>query len=414
MYNKSHRIRVSRLGILYILTMVYAELFQAGIIKGYYLTAILVSFFWAVIGLLQYLSKGYNNCRYIQLSQYKRLYILLVFPWIVAIIYNVFLYVVGVGYQDFLKSSFVQIMFTPCILTGAFGAYYIFKNNTIRYFLYSVFVSYIITLFYQFIKLGPSDFFNGIMTLFAGNSVGNPFETNSDLVLALGVFVIFGYDSFIRKNMRERFPMILILILIILGGKKIEWAALVAIFIANIVCGFLTEKKRNRIQIVASFILIIVTFIFVYLVISGLLSVFVYSHGINTMGRMQMWDNVAKYSSFSPLYLGNGYSFSNLILEVTRVLTYEGHTYVLHSDILKLYFDLGFIMLLFWELYYLLFFPKRIRRYFGYKVGNFSWFVMVFLIILYFTDNAINYVLVQTMLVFVLLKAISVKNEEVR
>lgn len=413
MCNKSHRIRISRLGIIYILTMVYAELFQAGIIKGYYLSAILVSFFWAMVGIFQYLAKNYNNGEYVRQRQYKKIYMLFFSPWIVAIIYNTFLYTIGVGYQDFLRSSFVQIMFTPCILTGAFGAYYIFKRNTIRYFLYSVFISYIITLFYQFIKLGSTNFFNGIMTLFTGNSVGNAFETNSDLVLALGIFVIFGYDPFIEKKMKERFPTFFILILVLLGGKKIEWMALVIICIVRMCCSLFTERKRNRIQNVGSLILIIITFIFIYLVISGLFSDFVYSHGINTMGRMQMWDYVAKYSSFSPLFLGNGYSFSNLILETTRIFTYEGHTYVLHSDILKIYFDLGFMMLLFWELYHLLFLPKKIRKYFGYEMGNFSWFIMTFLILIYFTDNAINYVLVQTVLVFVFLKAISIKNEEV-
>lgn len=40
----------------------------------------------------------------------------LLFPWIVMIIYNIILYSTGNGAEQFIKSSFVQIMFVPIII----------------------------------------------------------------------------------------------------------------------------------------------------------------------------------------------------------------------------------------------------------------------------------------------------------
>ena len=81
-----------------------------------------------------------------------------------------------------------------------------------------------------------------------------------------------------------------------------------------------------------------------------------------------MWDYVAQFTEFSPDYLGNGYQFSNLILEHDRVHVYNGHTYVLHSDILKEYFDMEFIQFVI---------PYLFRKKYVYRIGNFCWSLII-------------------------------------
>ena len=402
------KIRISSLGILYVLTMVYAELFQAGIIGGYYLTSFIVALFWFVVGIAHYQRLGdkdrffYNN---------KKIIKLLLFPWIIFIIYNFIIYLYGIAYFPFMKSSFIQITWTPIIILGALGAYFVFGKNTLRYFLYSVFICYVITLLYELFNLGVSEFVKGVMTIFSGNSMGNAFEANSDMLLGLGLLGIFYFDTFIKEKKGYQNHGIIILLLVLLGGKRIEWLALLGMLLASCVTGLIKEKRRNILQNIISSFIIIGIFVFIYLVVNRILSVYVYAHGIDTMGRIKMWDYISQYAKFDFSYLGKGYSFSNLMLEQARVHVYQGHTYALHSDILKIYVDLGFVSLLFWSIYNLLVFPKLIRKRYGYKIANLSWFLIVFLVILYFTDNAINYFITQTIFCYVLFEAVRLNKD---
>lgn len=401
------KIRISKLGILYVLTMTYAELFQAGIIKGYYLTAFIIALFWFAIGITHYVSFGDRNNF---LHNGKKAIWLIIFPWIIFILYNIFIYVCGVGYAPFMKSSFVQITWTPIIIVGAIGSYFIFGKNTLRYFLYSVYASYVITLLYEFFSMGPTLFVNGILSVFTGISIGNAFEVNADMVLGLGLLGIFYFDTFIRKRKNYQNHGITIILLVLLGGKRIEWLALVGIMLASLVVGFIAERKRNILQNIISILILIGAFVFIYVVLNGILSVYVYSNGINTMGRIKMWDYIAQFANLSWNYLGQGYSFSNLMLEQARVHTYMGHTYALHSDILKIYVDLGFGMFLFWIVYCLFVLPNKIRKNYDYKVSNLLWLFEVFLFILYFTDNAINYYITQTIFCYALFEAIRLRD----
>lgn len=402
------RIRVSSMGMLYVLTMIYAELFQAGIIGGYYLTAFIIALFWFAMGMVQYISFGDRNNFF---HEEKKIIWLVMFPWLVFILYNIFIYTCGIAHASFMKSSFVQITWVPIIIMGAVGSYFIFGKNTIRYFLYSVLVSYIITLIYEFFSLGLLAFISGILTVFTGNSIGNAFETNSDMVLGLGLLGIFYFDTFIKEKKGYRNHGLIIILLILLGGKRIEWLALAGLVLASFVIGFISERKRKILQYLISSIILIGAFVFIYVVFNGFLSTYVYMHGINTMGRIKMWDYISQYANFSWNYLGQGYSFSNLMLEQSRVHTYMGHVYALHSDVLKIFIDLGFLMFLFWNIYYLFVFPNRVRKKYGYKVSNLSWFLVVFLFILYFTDNAINYFITQTIFCYVIFEDVRLIND---
>jgi hypothetical protein len=398
------RIKISKLGLVYMISMVLAELHQAGLFGSYYLTAILIGLFWFFAGLIVFLLRP--CCRQTA-NTFGIVMLLLLLPWAVFFLHNVLIYAFGIAYQPFLKSSFVQILFTPCILLGAFGSFYLFKKNTLRYFLYSVLFTYVITLVHLFISKGAAAFFAGIATLFTGNSVGNPFEANSDLVLALGLLVIFYLDSFIWKRVCKKRYVFLLVLLVLLGGKRIEMMALVIIFALRLCASFWTEKKKYQIQLFLSIAITAGLFLFVYLVVNGSLSNFAYSHGINAMGRLQMWDYVAQYVRFSPFYLGNGYSFSNLLLERDQVWTYKNIVYVLHSDVLKVFFDLGFPMFTFWTVYNLFVLPYQFRRRFGYPVSNLVWYLTAYLFVLYLTDNAINYFIIQTVFVLLIMQAVS-------
>lgn len=406
-FKKKFVIKTSKIGLLYILSMAIIQIHQAGIFPGYYLTPFIFGVFWFALAMV------YRNFKF-GTQDIDKVFLLLFVPWITFILYNIFLFSFGIGYAEFIKSSFVQILFTPCILLGAWAGYTFFQKNTLRYILYSTVIQYVVVLIYQLIDMGPIVFINGTLTIFTGNSIGNPFETNSDVLLALGILII--YTLYYREeNQRlEKINGLLIALLFFLGGKRICILALLAIIAYMFFSITIIERKRNIIQNIVSVLFILCAYGFIYLLDSGILSAFVWSKGVNTMGRMNMWDYISEFLDFNFSFLGHGYSFCNLLLERDRIYTFEGHVYALHSDILKIFVEFGFVVFGVWLVYNLIFLPSKLREKYGFRVSNFVWMTTIYLFMLYFTDNAINYYVTQTVYVVVIMNSIFIEHKKTR
>lgn len=402
------KITITPLGLLYVTTVTLALFHQSGLFSFYYLTSILISLFWLIMGILNYvIIKTKKKSELFEIEKKVASYLL--FPWIVMIIYNIILYSTGNGAEQFIKSSFVQIMFVPIIIGGAVGSYSIFGSRVIEYLKYAMLIYYTLAIPIMLYNLGATNFMFGILSPFIGSLATNPFEQNSDLVLSLGILVIYYFDF--SKGMKKK-KWLLPLGLLILGGKRIILLSLFVLCGIKIFNSILSIRNRVRLQYFLSFVLLVAMFVFVYVVKSSILSNYVYSHGINTMGRVKMWDYVAQYVEFSPSYWGRGYAFSNLLLELDRVLTFGNKVYVLHSDILKIYYDLGFLIFTYWGIYNLFILPRKIGKNYNLKSENTVWLLTIYLFLLYFTDNALTYFTVQTVYTYTVIDTIRKYNIE--
>lgn len=401
-------IAVSGTGVLYIILLSIAELRQSNLISMYYLTTAIVSGIFVLFGAVLYL-KSANITRKKNIFSTAKSFIV---PWIVFFFYNIFIFISGNGERAFLKSSFVQILIPPIILLGAFAYYYVLKGNALRYFVYSIVIHYIFLLGIQLIQKGPVSFIQGTLTVFSGNSTGNPFETNSDLVLSLGLLLIYYSDKFVKIRDKNNKHAILTAVLILLGGKKISFIALVLICVFFILSNRISDRKKIKIERIVSVVFIVGCLLYIFLVDSGLLSSLVASRGIDTMGRMRMYNYIGRYISFSPTFLGKGYSFANLMLEKDMVHTYNGKIYGLHSDILKIYVEMGFILFVLWLIYFLLILPDKIDKKYGPKVSNLFWFMTIYLFVTYLTDNTINYFITQSLYIILLLNSMKLSPKD--
>jgi hypothetical protein len=121
--------------------------------------------------------------------------------------------------------------------------------------------------------------------------------------------------------------------------------------------------------------------------------------GINTSGRVEIYNAVDKFYEFSPDFLGNGIGF----------LTYQLNTFMkvgvasVHNDFLQHFIDLGFWGYIIWLVSMLL---VRVL-YFGRK-GNVdnaivSFMLVVYLIVVSSTDNTMNFPLLTTVLAILMI-----------
>ena len=190
------KVRLSKTAFVFLIFLTVAELFQAGVISGWHLTAVMISVFIFACGLLLLIKNGSVN----QSCEVKPA-IFVVSQWLVFILYNFVLYLVGVGETIFMKSSMIQVTLPFFILSGGWGFYYIFKNNALRYFRYSIFINFLLVIVIEFFQLGPLAFLKGIASVFSGLSVENPLEKSFDAVFAIGLYFIYMFNM---KNFENK------------------------------------------------------------------------------------------------------------------------------------------------------------------------------------------------------------------
>ena len=121
--------------------------------------------------------------------------------------------------------------------------------------------------------------------------------------------------------------------------------------------------------------------------------------GVETSGRVEIYNAVDKFYEFSPGFMGNGIGF----------LTYQLNTFMnvgvasVHNDFLQHFIDLGFWGYIIWLLSMTL---VRVR-YFGRK-GNVDSAIITFMLIVYLvivssTDNTMNYPLLTGVLAILMM-----------
>ena len=110
------------------------------------------------------------------------------------------------------------------------------------------------------------------------------------------------------------------------------------------------------------------------------------------MGRNYYYQAIMKYATFSPGFIGIGRNV------VTKILNSE-LSYLnvggVHSDIIKMYVENGFILFGLWLWYQLIFMLKFYKKEYGDNVAILYFGFLIYLFTLYLTDNVEVYFICQ-------------------
>lgn len=403
------KVRVSALAILFIGLLTIAEINQSGIIRMWYLTAVLISgAIWGFAILYRVGTPGYP---YTVTSYYTKPAVIICSQWIVVFAYNMFLYAVGIGESRFVKSSLIQMTLPLLVLMGGWGFYTLFRQRALSYLAFSIALNFIIVLSFQMLKMDFGDFLQGIASVFTGLSIRNPFETNADAVFTLGLFFLYFCNRKYIDGQTQKSKMFFLVILIILCGKRSQYVALLSVVLFSALSGIFPRKIIPWLENLASVLIILIYYLYIFLIGNGLLLNFLYDHGINGMGRFQMWDYVSRFYEFTPAFPGHGFSFSTLMLENDRVWTYQDAVYSLHGGVIGFYNDLGFIMMGLWMCFNLIIVTNIFRKKYGRDISNLYWQMTAYLFVLYLTESSINHFITQTAYIVILLHSIALKSQ---
>ena len=302
-----------------------------------------------------------------------------------------------------LSSSFVynnMISFTLC----AVAFLYIFGEKGIWYNLIAILISNILMICTIILQNGIGPFFSEFIKLivtFAGETGDVIVQAEiHELAFCLGAYLIYMlYKP--KKNIVFFILLALTLFCFVAAFKRIGIIAIVVALGFAWLLKLIAKFKKNtamRITVVLSVLVVIMLVAYV-----GIIKLDVFAllekAGIDTSGRVVIYNAVDKFYEFSPEFLGNGIGFltyqlsSNMSVGVNAV----------HNDFLQYFIDLGFWGYILW----LVSMTTLRVCYFG-KNGNVENAILIFSLTIYLvivssTDNTMNYPLLTTVLAILMI-----------
>jgi len=328
-------------------------------------------------------------------------------PLLVTTVVSLFIWFMGtvdVGViSRGLSSSFIYAnMLSFALAAGAF--LYVFGKRGIWYNLIAILIANILMILSIIAQSGLGNYISEFITLvttFAGETGGIIVQAEiHELAFCLGAYLIYMlYKP--RKNIVYFILLALVGFCFLSAFKRI---AIIAIAVA-LIFGYLLKFIARFHKKTAARLVIILTLVVILLLIGYIALIkmdafeLLEKAGIDTSGRVEIYNAVDKFYEFNPSFLGNGIGF----------LTYQLNTFMntgvasVHNDFLQHFIDLGFWGYIIWLVSMTL-----IRVcYFG-RRGNVENAIITFILTLYLiivstTDNTMNYPLLTGVLALLMI-----------
>lgn len=281
---------------------------------------------------------------------------------------------------------------------------YIFGEKGIWYNLIAILISNILTIGTVVMQNGIGVFVSEFITLvvtFAGTTGDVIVQAEvHELAFCLGAYLIYMLLK-MRKNVMFYILLGLSAFCFLAAFKRIGMIAIaVALFfgfLLKFVAKFNKSTARN-LSVIFSVCLVVLLIGYVAIIKMGVFTM-LEEAGIATNGRMDIYNAVDRFYTFSPDFLGNGIGY----------LTYQLSTNIqmgvssVHNDFLQYFIDLGFWGYMLWLVSMTL---VRVC-WFGAKgkIDNciITMALTVYLMIVSSTDNTLNYPLLTTVLALIMI-----------
>lgn len=289
----------------------------------------------------------------------------------------------------YLMRSISNITAFLVTILAVYGAVTLFRYETIKLSLYGLVTSTLLNIAYTIYLYGiPSVAYALINVIKASfepykegtvlSNVGFSLEV-ADATFAYGFFFLY-YLLFSGKSKERKKGLILSVLGMYIGLKRIEIAA---ILLAIIIFKILIEQKgvsRRTVQRVFLLSLLFASFLYLFLMKYhvGVFS-FLDQSRINMYGRLRLMYEL------TPFYIGKGYGYVNKWLEEVSPIYYIMS--VSHSDLARMYIELGMIGFIAWIYYYIISLPKYFYKRAQRKTGDIVLCFVIVLMITYLIDN---------------------------
>ena len=302
-----------------------------------------------------------------------------------------------------LSTSFIYANMLSFAL-GAGALLYVFGRKGIWYNLVAILIANMLMILTIIAQNGLASYFSEFVTLvitFAGETGDIIVQAEiHELAFCLGAYLIYMlYKP--RKSIVYFILLFFTLFCFFSAFKRIAMIAIVIALVLGYILKFIAHyNKKTAGRLVTVFSVVVIVLLIGYIAFIKMDAFeLLEKAGINTSGRVEIYNAVDKFYEFSPDFLGNGIGF----------LTYQLNTFMnvgvasVHNDFLQHFIDLGFWGYIIWLV------SMTLVRGWGFgRNGNtdnaiITFMLTVYLIVVSTTDNTMNYPLLTGVLAILMM-----------
>lgn len=296
---------------------------------------------------------------------------------IIIYLYTIILIVIGLTETRFFSTN----LRTFINGISAIAAVYLFGKKVFKYAIISLALSYCYSIIAGVIMADNLSF----------ETLVGIFELH-DIAFGTGFVIIYFMCIKEKWHIKNIKIELLAMLIFILAYKRI---GIVALLIALMCWWFLkcfSSSDQIRFTKLFGWMMIISCYLFVFFIVSGELWKFLEIIDVNMSGRSYYYKIVSDICKFNPSFLGLGRNALAVIFAEDYAYFKVGNV---HSDILRMYAECGFILFGIWLINYLILIPQKLGKIYGAKVTSFVFSCTIYLFIVYLTDNTELYLVNQ-------------------
>lgn len=328
-------------------------------------------------------------------------------PLLVTTVVSLFIWFMGKVDVDVisrgLSSSFIYANMLSFAL-GAGALLYIFGEKGMWVNLVAILIANILMIVTIIAEHGLGNYFSEFVTLivtFADVTGDIIIEAEvHELAFCLGAYLIYMFIK-PKKNIVYFILLFLTLFCFLSAFKRIAMIAIAVALVFGYILKFVARyNKKTATNLITILSVIVIALLIGYVALIKMdVFALLEQAGINTSGRVGIYNAVDKFYEFNPGFLGNGIGF----------VTYQLNTFIkigvasIHNDFLQHYIDLGFWGYIIWLVSMTL-----VRVWYFGRNGNvdnaiITFALTVYLIIVSSTDNTMNYPLLTGVLAMLMM-----------
>ena len=214
-----------------------------------------------------------------------------------------------------------------------------------------------------------------------------------DMSFAAGYVLLYYLCAFRKWDVKNLLCLGITVLIILFAFKRIGIVALVLTAGVWLLLRLIKpEKIRRQILLWGSICAIVLCYLFVLVIIEGWLAAAMEAAGIDPSGRNYYYAALAEYCEFTPGFIGLGRNASATLFAVDLRKLRVGNV---HSDILRMYAECGFVLFGLWLTTYWIALPHAIDKRFGYRAMEFFLLCNIYTFVVYATDNTELYLINQ-------------------
>ncbi len=298
--------------------------------------------------------------------------------------------VVGSDPNVIIRGTFFSVYQILAIMVAA-STLYLFGDKGIKYNLIALVLASCITMVSSMLEGGVAEFFSEFGTLIVSGAMETgPLMGNMEMTghtYAFGMYILY-FLLFNKNSKRDILALAAAALFFVMEFKRSALLALIVALMAGLVLRVVRDGVRKVLINLGGLLLVIVGFVYIWMIKSGIYDVLMDLLGIDTSGRSVMYANAAPFYSFSPFFLGQGLGY------VTKMIQ-TGEMYLgilgsligdIHNDFLRQFIEQGFWGYLLWLL---AMFVARVRLFLSRSttLGVLAFTISVFLYITFFSEN---------------------------